>query len=147
MSCRAIVNFSTGVTWNDLHYLPVLVCMCMYVCVCARPLTVSQKNLFSCCLSSFTAPISFSASLTFPSTTPSPSSRLLCFFLLESLLAQEPHLFMLLGLRCHFQLVAKNSVLKINRVDKLEKINETHRCPAGVRADFKCVQVKTTNAK
>lgn len=48
-------------------------------------------------------------------------------FLLESLLAQEPHLFMLFGPSVSFQLVAKNSFLKMNRGDKLKKINETHQ--------------------
>lgn len=64
------------------------VTMCASVCVSVR------KNLFSC----------------HPLLLPVSSA-----FLLKPPLAQEPHLFMLLGPWCHFQLAAEHSFLKINR--------------------------------
>lgn len=122
MHCRAIVNFSTSAPWANLHQCRFLL-LCTRACNACKSVLLcvsyncQSENLFSCCLSSFTASLSLS-SHHFISFSLSP-----LFFLPKSLLAQEPHLFMLLGLRCHFQRVAKNSFLKINRVDKLKKIN------------------------
>lgn len=119
MSCGAIINFSTGLAWNNLHYTLLYLCayVCRNMCLCVRPITVNQK-LFFFLLPQLPHSLSF-----FPPPPAFYFSRSPLFFLLESLLAQEPHLFMLLGLRCHFQIVAKKSFLKINRVDKLKKIN------------------------
>ena len=73
MSCGAFVNFSAGVAWSDPHYTSlclcarasvcVCVCVSVFVCLCVRPITVSQRNVFSCRLSSFTAPVSLSSPL------------------------------------------------------------------------------------
>lgn len=76
-----------------IHDIPAVVRMrrcnvCKCVCVSVR------KNLFSC----------------HPLLLPVSSA-----FLLKPPLAQEPHLFMLLGPWCHFQLAAEHSFLKINR--------------------------------
>ena len=100
MSCGAFVNFSAGVAWSDPHYTSlclcarasVCVCVCVCLCLCVRPITVSQRNVFSCRLSSFTAPVSLSSPLhhSISSSLSPPVFFFFFFSLLESLLAQEP---------------------------------------------------------
>lgn len=99
-----MVNFSTSAAAR----FSIFLYLC-YMCVC--PITASQRTLvflFPTALSLSFLPISFTQIPLFP---------------LKSLVLQEPHLFMLPGSRCHFQLLAKSSFLKINSLDKLKKIN------------------------
>lgn len=109
-------------------------CVCVSVC----PTTASQRTLVFLFP---TAPLSLSL---FSVLTPFSLIPLFFLSFCSSPWAQEPHLFMLPGRRCHLQLLAENFVLKIYTLDKLRRINETRRCPADAQANIKCVCCRNT---
>lgn len=135
MSCGEIVNFSaSAVEGAPLCFYICALRVCVRVCVPQLPV---KEHLFS--FSPQLPSFSLFSLLT-------PFSLIPLFFLsfCSSPWAQEPHLFMLPGRRCHLQLLAENFVLKIYTLDKLRKINETRRCPADAQANIKCVCCRNT---